>query len=192
MRTSLLFSAGTCTPKSFLLILTSGFRFWVRMTEETFEYSLASSPAYLSILRYFEAASEIQPCGHSGTFGVGDMEQGQEMSSKEISQSRQGTVILCSITGKWIWMNPFNQIKIRVLRPEDRFFICRKWIRRWEILDRYSQTYAHFQLCKSKDRVYRFTCKQLNKWELKEPFINNVTKCENVKFQQTQCESQFH
>lgn len=70
------------------------------MTEETFEYSLASSPAYLSILRYFEAASEIQPCGHSGTFGVRDVEQGQETSSKEISQSRQGTVILCSITGK--------------------------------------------------------------------------------------------
>lgn len=119
------------------------------MTEETFEYSLAALPAYLNIFTYFKT-EQNQPCVCSGTFEVRDSEKGQAVTSEDISQNRQGTVILCNITGKEIRMNHFNQIKIRVLGPEDRFFICRKWNPRWKILARYSQTYAHFQLAQEQ------------------------------------------
>lgn len=112
------------------------------MTEETFEYSLAALPAYLNIFTYFKA-EQNQPCAYSGTFEVKDSEKGQAVTSEGISQKRQGTVILCSITGKEIRMNPFNQIKIRVLGPEDSFLVYRKWNPRWKIL---TQMCAHFQL----------------------------------------------
>lgn len=97
----------------------------VQMTEETFEYSLAALPAYLNIFTYFKA-EQNQPCACSGTFEVRDSEKGQAVTSEDISQKRQGTVILYNITGKEIRMNPFNQIKIRVLGAEDSFFIYRK------------------------------------------------------------------
>lgn len=115
------------------------------MTEETFEYSLAALPAYLKIFTYFKT-EQNQPCAYSGTFEVRDSEKGQAVTSKDISQRRQGTVILCNITGKEIRMNSFNQIKIRMLGLEDSFSIYRKWNPRWKILTRYSQMYAHFQL----------------------------------------------
>lgn len=78
------------------------------MTEETFEYSLAALPAYLNIFTYFKTVSEIscvptvqnQLCAHSGTFEVGDSEEGPEVTSEEISRNRRGTVILCNITRK--------------------------------------------------------------------------------------------
>lgn len=107
------------------------------MTEETFEYSLAALPAYLNIFTYFKTEPN-QPCAYSGTFEVRDSGKGQAVTSEDISQKRRGTIILCNITGKEIRMNPFNQIKIRVLGLEDSFFIYRKWNLRWRILARYS------------------------------------------------------
>lgn len=95
------------------------------MTEETFEYSLAALPACLNIFAYFKTEQK-QPCAYSGTFEVRDSGKGQAVTSEDISQKRQDTVILCNITGKEIRMNPFNQIKIGVLGPEDSFFIYRK------------------------------------------------------------------
>lgn len=94
------------------------------MTEETFEYSLAALPAYLNIFTYFKT-EQNQPCAYNGAFEVRDS-KGQAVTFEDISKKRQGTVILCNITGKEIRMNPFNQIKIRVLGPEDSFFIYRK------------------------------------------------------------------